>query len=70
MLVLLHIRTHCLRIHKMNHLVLSTVSAGRQFAGKGGGNEAPQQADAGECEREARLPPPMQQQHNHSGNDR
>jgi hypothetical protein len=38
--------------------VLLTVKAGGQSAGKGGGNEAPQQAGAGRCELEARLPPP------------
>jgi hypothetical protein len=38
--------------------VLLTVKAGGKSAGKGGGNEAPQQAGAGDCELEARLPPP------------
>jgi hypothetical protein len=49
--------------------VLFTVGAGGQRAGKGGGNEALQQADIGAYEREA-PPPPPQQQGSHGGYDR
>jgi hypothetical protein len=50
--------------------VLFTVSAGGESAGKGGGNEALQQAGTGNYEREAPPPPPEQQQGGDGGYDR